>query len=94
MDNNEIKLIKTVDMEKKATLVRMLVNAGISYLEKWERVPFFSRKEFDGAKEACVIYVNENQKEKALEILADAENGVGSPVKHKQKIKALMDREE
>ncbi|MBQ6967315.1 MAG: hypothetical protein IJP84_05380 [Lachnospiraceae bacterium] len=94
MDNNEIKLIKTVDMEKKSTLVRMLVNAGISYLEKWERVPFFSRKEFDGAKEACVIYVNENQKERALEILEAVENGEGSPVKHKQKIKALMDGEE
>ena len=93
MDNNEVRLANLVNSEKKETLVRMLVNDGISYLEKWERVPFFRRKEFEGAKEICVIYVNENQKERAFELLSIVENGGSSPVKHKFKIKALMDRE-
>ncbi len=93
MVNHEIKLIKTVDIKKKELLVRRLVNAGISYLEKWEKVPFFKRREFDGAKEACVIYINENQSEKAQQILSEVENGIEGPVKHKNKIKALMDQE-
>ena len=69
MVNNEIELIRTVDMEKKDVLVRRLVNAGISYLEKWERIPFFKRHEYDGAKEICVIFINDNQKELAFSIL-------------------------
>ncbi len=93
MVNNEVEIIKTVDTEKKDALVRRLVNAGISYLEKWEKVPFFKRREYNGSKEACVIIVNENQRERAQQILEELERGEGEVSRHKYKIKALMDGE-
>ncbi|SFL10027.1 hypothetical protein SAMN05216390_11056 [Lachnospiraceae bacterium KH1T2] len=68
MDNHEVQLTKIVNTEDKDKLISMLVKARVSYLEKWERVPFFKRREFNGKKEVCVIYVNENQKEQADEI--------------------------
>lgn len=73
MVNNEVELIRTVDIEKKDRIVRHLVNAGISYLERWEKVPFFKRREYDGSKEVCVIVINESQREKALEIMEKTE---------------------
>jgi len=92
MVNNEIELIRTVDMEKKDALVRRLVNAGISYLEKWEKVPFFRRHEYNGAKEVCVVFINDNQRELAQSILEDIEGGAEVP-ERRQKIKALKDQE-
>lgn len=94
MVNHEIELTRTVDIEKKSAIVRKLVNAGISYLEKWERVPFFRRKDYDGAKEVCVILVNESQKEKAEEMLFELNNSDAPPAGRKFKIKALRDNEE
>ncbi|MBQ9549400.1 MAG: hypothetical protein IJU87_01175 [Lachnospiraceae bacterium] len=92
MVNNEIELIRTVDMEKKDALVRRLVNAGISYLEKWEKVPFFRRHEYNGAKEVCVVFINDNQRELAQSILEDIEGSAEVP-ERRQKIKALKDQE-
>ncbi|MCR5526673.1 MAG: hypothetical protein K6F39_04735 [Lachnospiraceae bacterium] len=68
MDNHEVELTKIVNTEDKDKLISMLVKARISYLEKWERVSFFKRREYNGQKEVCVIYVNENQKEQADDI--------------------------
>ncbi len=93
MVNNEIEILKTVDIDKKDAFVRRLVNAGISYLEKWEKVPFFKRREYNGAKEVCVIMINDNQKERAGEILGEVERGEGDVSRHKYKIKALRDGE-
>ncbi len=90
MVNNEIELIRTVDMEKKDALIRRLVNAGISYLEKWEKVPFFKRHEYNGSKEVCVVFINDYQKELAFSILEEVEGG-GEVPERKQKIKALRD---
>ena len=69
MENNDIELFCTTNVRTKEGLVSRLVNGGISYLEKWERIPFFKRKEYNGAKELCVIYVNGNQYDRALDIL-------------------------
>ncbi len=91
MVNHEVELTRTVDIEKKNAIVRILVNAGISYLEKWERVSFFKRKEYNGAKEVCIIYVNESQKERASEMLFALNNGNEIPGNRANKIKALMD---
>lgn len=93
MVNHERELLKTTDIEKKDRLVRCLVNAGISYLEKWEKVPFFRRREFDGAREVCVIVINDNQYERALLILEEVNNGTAGMNDGRKKIKALLDGE-
>ena len=69
MENNDIELFCTTSVRTKEGVVSRLVNGGISYLEKWERIPFFKRKEYNGAKELCVIYVNANQYDRACDIL-------------------------
>ncbi|MBO4374086.1 MAG: hypothetical protein J5829_03170 [Lachnospiraceae bacterium] len=69
MENNDIELFCTTNVRTKEGVVSRLVNGGISYLEKWERIPFFKRKEYNGAKELCVIYVNANQYDRAADIL-------------------------
>ena len=91
MVNNEKEVLRTTDIDKKNRFVKRLVNSGISYLEKWEKVPFFSRKKYDGAKEICVIMINDHQIEKANEILYEVNNSVEDPSLRKNKIKALMD---
>ncbi|MCR5651857.1 MAG: hypothetical protein K6F86_11830 [Lachnospiraceae bacterium] len=69
MENNDIELFCTTNVRTKEQVVSRLVNGGISYLEKWERISFFKRKEYNGAKELCVIYVNANQYDRAVDIL-------------------------
>lgn len=69
MENNDIELFCTTNVRTKEGVVSRLVNGGISYLEKWERIPFFRRKDYNGAKELCVIYVNANQYDRAAGIL-------------------------
>ncbi len=93
MVNNEVEVLRTVDIDKKDATVRRLVNAGISYLERWEKVPFFKRRDYNGAKEVCVIVVNDNQKERAVEIIEGVERGDAPESRHKYKIKALRDGE-
>ncbi len=67
--SRDIELYRTVDVDEKNRLISILVRSGISYLEKWEKISFFRRRDHNGAKEFCVIYINENQKEDALDIL-------------------------
>ncbi len=93
MVNNEVEILRTVDIDKKDAFVRRLVNAGISYLEKWEKVPFFRRHEYNGAKEMCVIFVNDNSRERAEEILFGVENGDREVSRNRYKIKALKDKD-
>ncbi|MBO6112760.1 MAG: hypothetical protein J6P45_06905 [Lachnospiraceae bacterium] len=69
MVNNDYELFCTTNHKVKDQLVSRLVKGGISYLEKWEKIPFFKRRDYNGAKELCVIYVNGNQWEQALIIL-------------------------
>lgn len=93
MVNNEKEVLRTTDTEKKNRFVKRLVNSGISYLEKWEKIPFFSRKKYDGAKEICVIMINEHQMEKAMNILYEVNNEGMDTGAGTNKIKALMDGE-
>lgn len=69
MDANDVELFSTTDIESKTKAVSVLVRNRISYLERWEKIPLLRRREYGGAKELCVIYVNGNQYEKAKKIL-------------------------
>lgn len=69
MDSNDIELFSTTDLEAKSKVVSALVRHRVSYLERWEKISIFRRREYGGAKELCVIYVNGNQYKKARRIL-------------------------
>ena len=74
MQINDVELFRTVDKVKKDRLINSLVKARVSYFERWEKVPFFKRGSYGGKKEVCVVYVNENQREQAIEVLENLEN--------------------
>ena len=82
MQNSDVELTKLTDVSKKDKLVNRLVKSiinslvksRISYLERWEKVSFFERRNFGGKKEVCVVYVNTNQLEQAKAILESIEN--------------------
>ena len=69
MDTNDVELFSTTDIESKTKAVSVLVRNRISYLERWEKIPLLRRREYGGARELCVVYVNGNQYEKAKKIL-------------------------
>ena len=69
MDANDVELFSTTDIESKSKAVSVLVRNRISYLERWEKIPLLRRREYGGARELCVVYVNGNQYEKAKKIL-------------------------
>lgn len=69
MNSNDIELFSTTDFKAKDKVVSILVRHRVSYLERWEKVPLLKRREYGGAKELCVIYVNGNQYGKAKKIL-------------------------
>ena len=69
MDANDVELFSTTDIESKTKAVSVLVRYRISYLERWEKIPLLRRREYGGARELCVVYVNGNQYEKAKKIL-------------------------
>ncbi|MBO6137630.1 MAG: hypothetical protein J6O71_03365 [Lachnospiraceae bacterium] len=71
MENNEYELYRTVSIREKEELQRRLVKARCSYLEKWKKLSIFRRRDFGGAKEVCVIYVNANQREQADAVLEE-----------------------
>lgn len=74
MQNSDVALAKITDKAKKEKLINSLVKSRISYLERWEKVSFFERRNFGGKKEVCVVYVNANQLEQAKAILESIEN--------------------
>ncbi len=71
MENNEYELYRTVSIREKEELQRRLVKARCSYLEKWKKLSIFRRRDFGGAREVCVIYVNANQREQADAVLEE-----------------------
>ncbi len=90
MDVNDIELFSTTDLNAKNSVVSMLVRNRISYLERWEKISIFRRREYGGARELCVIYVNGNQYDKAKRILEDFNIEFGK----KKKKKKRREREE
>ena len=69
MESNDVELFSTTDVAAKSKVVSILVRNRISYLERWEKIPFLKRRDYRGAKELCIIYVNGNQYDKAKKIL-------------------------
>ncbi len=69
MESNDVELFSTTDIAAKSKVVSILVRNRISYLERWEKIPFLKRRDYKGARDLCIIFVNSNQYEKAKSIL-------------------------
>lgn len=90
MDSNDIELFSTTDLEAKNKVVSALVRHRVSYLERWEKISIFRRREYGGAKELCVIYVNGNQYKKARRILDEFNEAYISERKERRRRKKAM----
>ncbi len=90
MNSNDIELFSTTDLEAKNKVVSALVRHRVSYLERWEKISIFRRREYGGAKELCVIYVNGNQYKKARRILDEFNEAYISERKERRRRKKAM----
>lgn len=61
--NNEIELCEISDMECKKIVEKELLQNRISYFVRWQKRGFLGRKE------NCIICVNDNVKEEAIDIV-------------------------
>ncbi len=85
MTSNDIELFSTTDFNAKDKVVSALVRHRVSYLERWEKISLFRRREYGGAKELCVIYVNANQYKKAKKILDEFNEAYADEKKARRK---------
>lgn len=70
-ETGEVEVFKTANEKIKKLVESRLVAERVSYLERWEKVPLFKRKNYDGAKEVCVILCDKYQKEEAIRIIEE-----------------------
>ena len=75
--HNEIELIKTDNMDLKNKIEKAFLRNRISYFIRWEK-PSIWRKLFSGNHQECRICINDWDKEKALEILGQIDESIGS----------------
>ena len=68
--HNELEYCMVNDMNIKKQLEKLFLNHRISYYEKWENISFFRRIFSDSGKSRCILCINEMQRDKAEEILA------------------------
>ena len=85
MDSNDVELFSTTDFNAKDKVVSILVRHRVSYLERWEKISLLRRREYGGAKELCVIYVNGNQYKKAKKLLDEFNNAYADEKKEKRR---------
>lgn len=67
--HNEIEFCTLTNIDLKNQIEREFLKGRISYYEKWEEAGLF--KKIFGVRTGCTICINEMQKEKAEEIIAD-----------------------
>ena len=86
-NSNDIELFATTDFKAKDKVVSALVRHRVSYLERWEKISLLRRREYGGAKELCVIYVNANQYKKAKKILDEFNSAYADERKERRRKK-------
>ena len=55
---NDIELCRTTNMRAVNQTVEALIAASIPFTKSYERIPFFRRVRYNGAKEMLVIMIN------------------------------------
>lgn len=77
-ERDEVEVYKTANVKLKQLVESKLVAERISYLERWEKVPLLQRRNYEGAKEVCVIFCDKYQKEEAEKIIEEITQSVHS----------------
>jgi hypothetical protein len=74
--NNEIELCEIRNIDCKKMIEKALLQNRISYFVRWSKSGFFLTR-----REHCIICVNENAKEEAVEIVRNICEETGYKVK-------------
>ena len=65
----DIQLCSVTDVKAKEKLMNALMKAGVPYAEKWEKVSLRKRKQYNRAKEVCVIITLKAQSDLARAVI-------------------------
>ena len=65
----DIQLCSVTDVKAKEKRMNALMKAGVPYAEKWEKVSLRKRKQYNRAKEVCVIITHKAQAELARAVI-------------------------
>ena len=65
----DIQLCSVTDVKAKEKLMNALMKAGVPYAEKWEKVSLRKRKQYNRAKEVCVIITHKAQEDLARAVI-------------------------
>jgi hypothetical protein len=65
----DIQLCSVTDVKAKEKLMNALMKAGVPYAEKWEKVSLRKRKQYNRAKEVCVIITHKAQADLARAVI-------------------------
>ena len=65
----DIQLCSVTDVKAKEKLMNALMNAGVPFAEKWEKVSLRKRKQYNRAKEVCVIITHKAQADLARAVI-------------------------
>lgn len=75
----DVALCSVTDAKAKEKLMNALMKAGVPYAEKWEKVSLMKRKQYNRAKEVCVIITHKAQVDLARTVI----EGMGKEIKEK-----------
>ena len=66
---NDIELCRTTNAKASNQTVQALVNAHIPFTQNYERIPFFKRVQYNGAREMLVIMINPHRYGQARRVI-------------------------
>ncbi len=72
----DVDLCSVTNVKAKEKLMYALVKAGVSYAERWEKVPLIKRKRYNGAKEVCIVIIHKAQMDLAKAVADSLEEEV------------------
>ena len=71
---NDIELCRTTNEKASNQTVQALVNAHIPFTQNYERIPFFKRVQYNGAREMLVISINPRRYGQARRVIDQIDN--------------------
>lgn len=72
----DIELCKVTSLAAKEKVMYALMQAGVPYAEKWEKVPVIKRKKFNGAKEVCVVITHLGKADLGKQVVESLEQDI------------------
>ena len=71
---NDIELCRTTNQKASNQTIQALLNAHIPFTQNYERIPFFKRVQYNGAREMLVISIHPRRYGQARRVIDQIDN--------------------